>query len=552
MIDSDRALADCWFACDVDLARMMYVPDVGRAGQHSHVHLAPAPGRSSDQVTMEAGQRLFSIEISTSNRYPIIPSLQYAEMTAAPRSLARLTIVRPRATSALPTARRLNHDVKPEGYEAAKARAWYLDEAKPAVRRQPVFTTYNPSSTLPTPTVQVPIPPLPAGVPPEARALHAFLTTDPLFVPHSVIVLDTSKTSAASSYADQGLVGTSILGGRRRSGLRATIKASDESSTIQVGDRDVGAFWDWIVVAQIGARGKGAVGRAERALRKWLQEHPVDSEQTARRSKFRTLSPPDAEWAIVEAGEGICVNLMTEEGRDNSLAVLMDEPAQNRPSAIMGQTRSFSTSSRAMADSPGKLGEPTVFDSKAQPTSRHATPEEQRKYIAGDRRARPATLPLHRAQEEAFDGPSRPRMMYERPKEARELPQLKSRWGLYALATALGLGAWGAFLLHATNAERLSSSVLRQVTYSLRNSDDVRRVLGDRVHYAPNWWGFGEPWISGTVNLMQGKVDLKFRIQGTQQQATVYFTSVRPAEDAEFRIVRYKVVADDGRVIQMA
>ena len=28
--------------------------------------------------------------------------------------------------------------------------------------------------------------------------------------------------------------------------------------------------------------------------------------------------------------------------------------------------------------------------------------------------------------------------------------------------------------------------------------------------------GFGEPWISGNVNLLQGKVDLKFRIEGSK------------------------------------
>jgi cytochrome c oxidase assembly factor 1 len=80
-----------------------------------------------------------------------------------------------------------------------------------------------------------------------------------------------------------------------------------------------------------------------------------------------------------------------------------------------------------------------------------------------------------------------------------------------ALAT-LGLGAWAAFLLHATNAgkqhnllksarihtdrlsllalvERLSSSVLRQITYQLRNSEEIKQLLGDRVHYAENWYG---------------------------------------------------------------
>jgi len=38
-------------------------------------------------------------------------------------------------------------------------------------------------------------------------------------------------------------------------------------------------------------------------------------------------------------------------------------------------------------------------------------------------------------------------------------------------------------------AERLSSSVLRQITYQLRNSDEIKQLLGDRVHYAKNWYG---------------------------------------------------------------
>lgn len=94
------------------------------------------------------------------------------------------------------------------------------------------------------------------------------------------------------------------------------------------------------------------------------------------------------------------------------------------------------------------------------------------------------------------------------------MPESSSRIGPLdtALAT-LGLGAWAAFLLHATNAgkqhslsiklpayilivyfycavvERLSSSVLRQITYQLRNSEEIKQLLGDRVHYAENWYG---------------------------------------------------------------
>ena len=43
-----------------------------------------------------------------------------------------------------------------------------------------------------------------------------------------------------------------------------------------------------------------------------------------------------------------------------------------------------------------------------------------------------------------------------------------------------------------------------------------------------DYLGFGEPWISGNVNLLQGKVDLKFRIEGAKGECTVCFLSKIP------------------------
>lgn len=42
---------------------------------------------------------------------------------------------------------------------------------------------------------------------------------------------------------------------------------------------------------------------------------------------------------------------------------------------------------------------------------------------------------------------------------------------------------------------------------------DDRMLKGQLLTLFP-FPGFGEPWISGNVNLPQGKVDLKFRIKG--------------------------------------
>ena len=89
---------------------------------------------------------------------------------------------------------------------------------------------------------------------------------------------------------------------------------------------------------------------------------------------------------------------------------------------------------------------PEVYTSKARPSSVHASPESDvgRSYIprsSTSSSSSSASTPvsstgskstiLDAVKEEGaerFDGPARPRMRYERPKEARELPDVPTRW----------------------------------------------------------------------------------------------------------------------------
>ncbi|WOO85190.1 Cytochrome c oxidase assembly factor 1 [Vanrija pseudolonga] len=203
--------------------------------------------------------------------------------------------------------------------------------------------------------------------------------------------------------------------------------------------------------------------------------------------------------------------------------------------------------------------EPTTFDGKASPRDIHLRPnmrglpkvptpwEKERKLNGSATRPAPKATP-EAPHEEVFNSPARPRAIYQRP---RDLPILKNRIPLYLALAALGLGAWGLFILHATNNERLSSSVVRQISFQLRNSPEVANLLGDGVKFAPNLWGFGEPWIHGSINLMQGRIDLKFRVEGSQKQGTLFFTSIRPQQAASWQILRYKLITDDGEVLRI-
>lgn len=57
----------------------------------------------------------------------------------------------------------------------------------------------------------------------------------------------------------------------------------------------------------------------------------------------------------------------------------------------------------------------------------------------------------------------------------------------------------------------------------------------------------GVPKVNGAVNMMQGRVDLSFKIHPVHNEsrtATVYFTSIRAHKHAPFEILRFVVVDD--------
>ena len=72
--------------------------------------------------------------------------------------------------------------------------------------------------------------------------------------------------------------------------------------------------------------------------------------------------------------------------------------------------------------------------------------------------------------------------------------------GLLAVCVG-GVAAWAAFLSYAANQERVSSSAMRRVLSELRESEDVRAILGDAVRPEPMWYLSGSPWVHGTVRL---------------------------------------------------
>ncbi|KAN0076774.1 Cytochrome oxidase complex assembly protein 1 domain containing protein [Tylopilus felleus] len=176
---------------------------------------------------------------------------------------------------------------------------------------------------------------------------------------------------------------------------------------------------------------------------------------------------------------------------------------------------------------------------------------ERRTYATATHILRPPPPPTEEPHTVTFSGPSKPKLYYTRPARRDDLPQIKKRWPFILAFAALGVSGWAAFLLVAMNQERLSSSVVRQILQTAREDKALQVALGDAIRFEPTWYLNGDPWISGSINLPQGNVDVSFRLKGHRGSGTLYFTSIRKAKGEAFTPLRFRVICDDSSVINI-
>jgi hypothetical protein len=105
--------------------------------------------------------------------------------------------------------------------------------------------------------------------------------------------------------------------------------------------------------------------------------------------------------------------------------------------------------------------------------------------------------------------------------------RIQRAWpGILAICVG-GVSAWAAFLAYAANQERVSSSAMRRVLGELRESDDVRAVLGDAVRPEPKWYLNGSPWVYGSVRVTFLALPLIRVPAAGQRTDPIIFVSVR-------------------------
>ncbi|KAF2223585.1 cytochrome oxidase complex assembly protein 1-domain-containing protein [Elsinoe ampelina] len=127
----------------------------------------------------------------------------------------------------------------------------------------------------------------------------------------------------------------------------------------------------------------------------------------------------------------------------------------------------------------------------------------------------------------------------------RELPSVNNsrRWLKTVPVFLLVMGLSTAAIF---NYQKSSSSVVSSTLYALRTNSQAREILGDEIYFASKF-----PWISGELNQLHGRIDIKFWVKGRKQKALMRFKSERKYRMGYFQTLVWSLETEDGRVVQL-
>ncbi|PKS12149.1 hypothetical protein jhhlp_001447 [Lomentospora prolificans] len=131
-------------------------------------------------------------------------------------------------------------------------------------------------------------------------------------------------------------------------------------------------------------------------------------------------------------------------------------------------------------------------------------------------------------------------------RRADHVESVSFRWSR-TLPIFVGLIALSSIAIF--NYQKSSSSVIASTLYALRTSEQARALLGDEIYFKHRI-----PWISGEMNQLRGRIDVKFKVKGTLGSGTMTFKSFRPGPKGLFETVEWSLVMDGdetGRKIDL-
>ncbi|KAK3955480.1 cytochrome oxidase complex assembly protein 1-domain-containing protein [Pseudoneurospora amorphoporcata] len=128
----------------------------------------------------------------------------------------------------------------------------------------------------------------------------------------------------------------------------------------------------------------------------------------------------------------------------------------------------------------------------------------------------------------------------------RELPDVQTSRFRWSRTFPIFFGIVAVTSIAIFNYQKLSSPVVSSTLYALRTNQRAREYLGDEIYFKAQI-----PWISGEMNQLHGRIDIKFNVKGTKRTGVMRFASFRPTPRGMFETTEWSLETEDGKIIDL-
>ncbi|KAH8899533.1 DUF1783-domain-containing protein [Thozetella sp. PMI_491] len=128
----------------------------------------------------------------------------------------------------------------------------------------------------------------------------------------------------------------------------------------------------------------------------------------------------------------------------------------------------------------------------------------------------------------------------------RELPDVEGNRFRWSRTMPMFLAIIAVASVAIFNYQKLSSPVVGATLYALRTNERAREYLGDEIYFKQRI-----PWISGEMNQLQGRINIRFAVKGTRNTGFMTFASFRPTPRGLFETTEWSLETTDGRRIDL-
>ncbi|TPX67342.1 hypothetical protein SpCBS45565_g03857 [Spizellomyces sp. 'palustris'] len=114
----------------------------------------------------------------------------------------------------------------------------------------------------------------------------------------------------------------------------------------------------------------------------------------------------------------------------------------------------------------------------------------------------------------------------------------------YLGLAAVGLGWWAQTVYGGINSQKAHSGIFKAVLFHLRHDEAAQSLLGDNIQHDPK----RHPSVKGTVNMLKGKADIEFLVEGSKGTGLVRFRGVRGEDDWTSQV--FTLRSPEGKTVE--